>query len=65
MKSIVVIPTYNEIENISKIILAVLAKKDNFHILVVDDQSTDGTAKVVKELMKTNDRVFIEERKEK
>ena len=65
MKSIVVIPTYNEIENISKIILAVLAKKDNFHILVVDDQSPDGTAKVVKELMKTNDRVFIEERKEK
>jgi dolichol-phosphate mannosyltransferase len=65
MKSIVVIPTYNEIENISKIILAVLAKKDNFHILVVDDQSPDGTAKVVKELMKTNNRVFIEERKEK
>ena len=65
MKSIVVIPTYNEIENISRIILAVLAKKDNFHILVVDDQSPDGTAKVVKELMKTNNRVFIEERKEK
>ena len=50
MKSIVVIPTYNEIENISRIILAVLAKKDNFHILIVDDQSPDGTAKVVKEL---------------
>ena len=65
MKSVVIIPTYNEIENISNIIYAVLAKKDDFHILIVDDQSPDGTAKVVKEIMKKNKSVFIEERKEK
>ena len=60
MKSVVIIPTYNEIENISNIIYAVLAKKDDFHILIVDDQSPDGTAKVVKEIMKKNKSVFIE-----
>ena len=65
MKSVVIIPTYNEIENISNIIYAVLAKKDDFHILIVDDQSPDGTANVVKEIMKKNKSVFIEERKEK
>ena len=65
MKSVVIIPTYNEIENISNIIHAVLAKKDDFHILIVDDQSPDGTANVVKEIMKKNKSVFIEERKEK
>ena len=65
MKSLVIIPTYNEIENISNIINAVLAKKDDFHVLIVDDQSPDGTAKVVKEIMKKNKSVFIEERKEK
>ena len=65
MKSLVIIPTYNEIENISNIIYAVLAKKDDFHVLIVDDQSPDGTAKVVKEIMKKNKSVFIEERKEK
>ena len=44
MKSLVIIPTYNEIENISSIIKAVLNKKDNFHVLIVDDGSPDGTA---------------------
>ena len=58
MKSLVIIPTYNEIENISNIIHAVLAKKDNFHVLIVDDKSPDGTAKVVKEIMKKK-QVFI------
>ena len=65
MKSIVIIPTYNEIENISNIINAVLAKKDDFHILIVDDQSPDGTTSVVKDLMKKHPTIFLEERKEK
>ena len=52
MKSLVIIPTYNEIENISNVIHAVLAKKDDFHVLIVDDQSPDGTAKAVKDIMK-------------
>ena len=66
MKSVVIIPTFNEIENISNIITAVLNKKDKFHVLIVDDGSPDGTANKVKEMIVSNpDRLFIEERKEK
>ena len=43
MKSVVIIPTYNEIENISNIIHAVLAKKEDFHIIIVDYKSPDRT----------------------
>ncbi|MDO5322177.1 MAG: polyprenol monophosphomannose synthase [Bacteroidia bacterium] len=50
MKSLVIIPTYNEIENIDKISRAVLALPDNFDILVIDDGSPDGTAGAVKRL---------------
>ena len=66
MKSVVIIPTYNEIENIKNIILAVLSKKDDFDVLIVDDQSPDGTAQVVKELMNDyENRLHIMERKGK
>lgn len=51
MKKLVIIPTYNEIENISKITRAVLALPEGFEILVIDDGSPDGTADAVKELM--------------
>jgi dolichol-phosphate mannosyltransferase len=51
MKKLVIIPTYNEKENIENIISAVFALEDDFHILVVDDSSPDGTD-VVKELQK-------------
>ncbi|NKI31585.1 glycosyltransferase [Croceivirga thetidis] len=47
---LVIIPTYNEIENIEAMIRTILDLNKNFHILVVDDNSPDGTAKVVKEL---------------
>lgn len=62
--SIVIIPTYNEIENIEKIIRAVMGLEKQFHILVIDDGSPDGTAKVVKRLMdgEFRDRLFILER---
>ncbi|MEL6986557.1 MAG: polyprenol monophosphomannose synthase [Bacteroidota bacterium] len=64
--NLVIIPTYNEIENISKIIDAVFALEKAFHILIVDDGSPDGTAKVVKEKMKSNpDSLFIMEREGK
>ena len=66
MKSLVIIPTYNEIENIANILKAVLEKKDAFHVLVVDDQSPDGTAEKVKEIMALNaDRLFLEQRTKK
>lgn len=52
MKKLVIIPTYNEKENIQKIILAVLSLEQDFHILIVDDSSPDGTADIVKNLQK-------------
>lgn len=65
-RKIVIIPTYNERENIQAIILKTLSLEDNFDILVIEDGSPDGTADLVKEMMaKTPDRVFILERKGK
>ena len=52
MKKLVIIPTYNEKENIENIISAVFALDDDFHVLVVDDTSPDGTAEVVKDLQR-------------
>ena len=62
--SIVIIPTYNEKENIEKIIRAVFRLEKLFHILVIDDGSPDGTAQIVHNLIKTefSDRLFIIER---
>lgn len=48
--SIVIIPTYNEKENIEKIIRAIFALPKQFHILIIDDGSPDGTASIVKNL---------------
>ncbi|MCH5229679.1 MAG: polyprenol monophosphomannose synthase [Muribaculaceae bacterium] len=61
--ALVIIPTYNEIENITSIIEKVVSYPDEFDVLVIDDNSPDGTALAVKELMKKYpDRVFLEER---
>src|SRR5690606_28847351 len=65
-KSIVVIPTYNEIENVEAIIRKVMSLPQPFHILIVDDGSPDGTANVVKQLQQEYpDRLHLEERKGK
>ncbi len=65
-KKLVIIPTYNEIENIEAIIKAVFNLSYDFHILIVDDGSPDGTADKVKELQKQYpDSLFIKERKGK
>lgn len=57
--SIVLIPTYNEKENISKIIDAVLGLEQQFDILVIDDNSPDGTAAIVEDIMTRENRVHI------
>lgn len=63
---IVIIPTYNEIENIEKIVHAVFQLPSNFHLLIVDDNSPDGTANKVVELQKTYaDKLFLEVRQKK
>lgn len=64
--SVVIIPTYNEKENIEKIIRKVFSLDLNCHILVVEDNSPDGTAQIVQRLIQEfPDRLFIEQRKGK
>ena len=64
--SIVIIPTYNERENIENIIRAVFGLEKTFHILIIEDGSPDGTAAIVKTLQQEfPDRLFMIERKGK
>ena len=64
--SLVIIPTYNEKENIERMIRKVFSLTFPFHLLIVDDGSPDGTADIVKRLMQEYpERLFIEERKGK
>jgi len=63
MKNLVILPTYNESKNIVKTINLVLAQRDDLNILIIDDNSPDGTAKIVKDL--NNEKIFIIERDSK
>ena len=66
MKKIVIIPTYNELENIEKIIRSVFSLEEILDIVIVDDGSPDGTGNVVKQLQtEFADRLFLLERKGK
>ncbi|NCI50371.1 polyprenol monophosphomannose synthase [Sediminibacterium roseum] len=63
MEKIVIIPTYNEKENIVSIITAVFALGSNFHVLVIDDGSPDGTGNIVRDLINVYPgQLFLEER---
>lgn len=63
MEKLVIIPTYNEKENIGNILHAIFNLNEGFHVLVIDDGSPDGTAEIVKELIsKFPGQLFIEER---
>ena len=64
--SIIIIPTYNEKENIENIIRAVFALEKYFHILIIEDNSPDGTADIVRRMQQEfPDRLFMVERKGK
>ncbi len=65
LKYLIIIPTYNEAENILKLIKEILQLPYNFGILIIDDNSTDGTGDIVKALAKKNDRISIIERPSK
>ena len=66
MRRVVIIPTYNERENISKMISTVMALDGCFDLLIVDDGSPDGTANIVRERQKTyGERLFMIERRGK
>ncbi len=65
-KSLVIIPTYNESENIAKVISAALDAGPEFHLLIVDDNSPDGTAQIVKDMSTSFEgRIFLLEREGK
>jgi len=59
MKILIIIPTYNECENIRTLIDTVLEQDERIEILVVDDNSPDGTARIVGELQEKNDRIHL------
>ncbi len=64
--SLVIIPTYNEKENIEKIIRKIFSLPKNFHVLVIDDNSPDGTAKVVSDIQdEYNGKLFLNVREGK
>ena len=64
-KALVIIPTYNEEENVRTIIPEVLRQDDCLNVLVVDDNSPDGTAAAVRGMMNGNDRIHLLERERK
>lgn len=66
MEKLVIIPTYNEKENVANILRAVFDLQKDFHVLVIDDGSPDGTAQIVKDLQLVyTNQLFLEERKGK
>ena len=66
MEKLLIIPTYNEKENVAAIIEAVFGLQQNFHILIIDDGSPDGTAGIVKDcIVKYPGQLFLVERKGK
>jgi len=61
--SLIIIPTYNEKENVEKMVRKIFSLPHNFHLLVIDDGSPDGTAGIVKNLQREFEgRLFLEER---
>jgi dolichol-phosphate mannosyltransferase len=64
-RALVIHPTYNEIENITTIVPTVLSQDPRIEVLVVDDNSPDGTASAVKEMMKSEPRIHLLERPQK
>lgn len=66
LQKIVIIPTYNEKENISSIVTAIFSLGQQFHVLVIDDNSPDGTAQIVRDMQPAYPgQLFLEERKGK
>jgi len=64
-KSLVIVPTYNELENLPRLIPVVLSQDESINILIVDDGSPDGTGKFVKDEMQKNNRIHLLEREKK
>ena len=62
---VIVIPTYNEIENVQRLVDGIYDYQPDVHILFVDDNSPDGTAELIQKIMETNQRIHILQRPNK
>ena len=65
MKALIIIPTYNELENLPKLLPDVISKSDDINVLIVDDNSPDGTAAFVEAETKKSDRIHLIKRSSK
>ena len=65
MKTLIIIPTYNELENLPRLLPEVLSKDESIDVLIVDDNSPDGTAAFVESQMKNNNRIHLIKRQSK
>lgn len=65
MKSLIIIPTYNERENIERIVPQVLGQDSSINVLIVDDNSPDGTGQIADNMAKEDDRIFVINRQNK
>lgn len=64
-KSLIIIPTYNELDNVKQLIPDILGRYDNVDILIVDDNSPDGTAECVQEMSKNSEKIKLIKREKK
>jgi len=65
MKTLIIIPTYNELENLPRLLPEVLSKDESIEVLIVDDNSPDGRAALVESQMKNNNRIHLIKRPSK
>lgn len=65
MKTLIIIPTYNELDNLPKLLPEVLSRNEDINVLVVDDNSPDGTAAYVEKEMQLNNRLHLIKRSSK
>lgn len=65
MKTLVIIPTYNESENIEKIVPEILEKDPSIDVLIVDDNSPDGTGELADKMVEKNSKIFVMHREKK
>jgi len=65
MKALVIIPTYNERENLEKIVSEVLRQDSRLHVLIVDDNSPDGTGQIADKLAQSNGKILVLHRQKK
>ena len=65
MKTLIISPTYNEVKNIQSLVEQIFKLDPSYHLLIIDDNSPDGTAEKVKELKSVFDNLYLEERPNK